>query len=1062
MSKAIRQDNLYGAEDWSVVYTSFKNAEFTSYDFDTLRQSMVEYMQVNYAEEFNDYIQSSEFIALLDLVAYVGQNLAFRMDLNARENILDTAEKRESVLRIARMLSYKPKRVRPSIGFLKITSALTTESIVDSTGSDLSNMTVQWGADPSELDYERFIKIMNSAFNSNNPFGTPAQRSVNYSNANIFEIYKFNNADPIINIPTAIIADGGNFNFDLVSIDIDTDNMLTQSEPDYSSSFNILYKNDGKGVGSTQTGFFVMAKQGYMASQTFAIGEPTSNLVLDLEQTANISEEDFYIQTVDNVGNILKSWSRVGELDFTNIVVNSYGNTNKDLYEVIYSAADVTSIKFGDNVFSNAPSGNLKVWYRLAENDYVRIKAGDVTPVSFEIKYINSNGDTHILALTAELQDNMITGIPAESIDEIKNNAPEVFYSKNRMVTGDDYNGMLPTLNNDVLLMKAENRTFSGHSRYVDLSDPTGKSRPLIEFADDGYIYKEETTNIQFVADLGTRRDVDLLDLYIEEKLRTVELLNFYYSKINATGSAASNEFPSLESSSGEFNWKVSYSDYNSSNGYISGNDGKPQRVGFSTTGFLRSIRPDSLLKFNVGSTYSWVSVNDVVGDGLGVEDIDGDFSGILSNGAGSIELNRPFTNEGILTRIIPPFPKIFDDVTRSNILTRLEQKTTFALAIDITLPAWRIIDSSLDLTSKFDRASDSTSWVIAVVRDQGKSGWTIITRETNYVFGSDELIRFYNINFAPTFNINPTLASADDIDILSLVNGKMSSAQTYKISGYYTYVDGYTDPSKVKITPLDLDSNLLPDDPEHFSRIVGNDTIGLTELVEKGYTYVVPESTNPTGTVTRSVEGTDNLVFKWSHRVLDDQTLNPSLTNIIDVYVLTKTYNLEFNNWKKLNSAEVFPPLTQTSEELRNSFRNLSRYKMLTDEVVFHPVKFKPLFGLLADAEFRAEFKVIKSKSSSMTDNELKGRIIAAIDEYFAPGNFDFGESFFFTELSTYIHTKLKTDLNSIVIVPTGELGKFGNLFEITPNRNEIVTSVATVNDITIIKEITSKNLGF
>ena len=88
MSASIRQENLYGAEDWRLVYTSFKNAEFQSYDFDTLRNAMIEYLQLNYPEEYNDYIQSSEFVALVDLVAFVGQNLSFRMDLNARENFM--------------------------------------------------------------------------------------------------------------------------------------------------------------------------------------------------------------------------------------------------------------------------------------------------------------------------------------------------------------------------------------------------------------------------------------------------------------------------------------------------------------------------------------------------------------------------------------------------------------------------------------------------------------------------------------------------------------------------------------------------------------------------------------------------------------------------------------------------------------------------------------------------------------------------------------------------------------------------------------------------------------
>ena len=207
MPKAIRQENLYGAEDWSIVYSSFKNAEFISYDFDTLRQSMVTYMQTNYPEEYNDYIQNSEFIALLDLVAYVGQNLAFRMDLNARENILDTAEKRESVLRIARMLSYKPKRVRPAQGFMKVVSAVSSDQILDSTGVNLSNKTIQWGSDPSELEYERFIRVMNAAFGDNNKFGNPVKRTTNSINSTIYEIYNFNNTNSIVNFPIPAIVD---------------------------------------------------------------------------------------------------------------------------------------------------------------------------------------------------------------------------------------------------------------------------------------------------------------------------------------------------------------------------------------------------------------------------------------------------------------------------------------------------------------------------------------------------------------------------------------------------------------------------------------------------------------------------------------------------------------------------------------------------------------------------------------------------------------------------------------------------------------------------------------
>ena len=38
--------------------------------------------------DFNDYIESSEYLALIDLIAFLGQNISFRTDLNARENFI--------------------------------------------------------------------------------------------------------------------------------------------------------------------------------------------------------------------------------------------------------------------------------------------------------------------------------------------------------------------------------------------------------------------------------------------------------------------------------------------------------------------------------------------------------------------------------------------------------------------------------------------------------------------------------------------------------------------------------------------------------------------------------------------------------------------------------------------------------------------------------------------------------------------------------------------------------------------------------------------------------------
>ena len=91
MSQSVRQSNLFTAEDWQTIYKSFSDVDFRSYDFDTLRASLVDYVRAHYPEDFNDYIQSSEFIATIELLSYLGTSLNFRADLNTRENFLDTA-----------------------------------------------------------------------------------------------------------------------------------------------------------------------------------------------------------------------------------------------------------------------------------------------------------------------------------------------------------------------------------------------------------------------------------------------------------------------------------------------------------------------------------------------------------------------------------------------------------------------------------------------------------------------------------------------------------------------------------------------------------------------------------------------------------------------------------------------------------------------------------------------------------------------------------------------------------------------------------------------------------
>jgi hypothetical protein len=118
-------------------------------------------------------------------------------------------------------------------------------------------------------------------------------------------------------------------------------------------------------------------------------------------------------------------------------------------------------------------------------------------------------------------------------------------------------------------------------------------------------------------------------------------------------------------------------------------------------------------------------------------------------------------------------------------------------------------------------------------------------------------------------------------------------------------------------------------------------------------------------------------------------------------------------------------------------------------------------LFGSKADTTLQARFKVVPNPGVNITDYEIKTSVIAAINNYFSVNNWDFGETFYFSELAAYLHSALVPNVSSILIVPTDTNVAFGNYFQINAQPWEIITSAATVNDVDVITAITAAQLN-
>ena len=526
MAKTTRQTAIFGAEDWKRLYRTFKEADFESYDFETLRKTFVDYIRVYYPETFNDYTESSEFIALLDLMAFMGQGLAFRTDLNTRENFLDTAERRDSVLKLANLVSYSPKRTLAGQGYLKVVSVQTTESVTDFNNLNLSGITINWN-DVTNPDWiEQFNAIINAVLVDSQRFGRPG------NSQDILGIttdeYQINTLSGTI--PTATFeaqVDGTSMEFEVVSSTSVDQTYVYEPAPRPDGAFNVLYRNDKLGYGSENTGFFFFFKQGTLSDQSFVIADRLSNRTVNVN-IQGINEEDVWL--FQDKDNILSEWRKVDNI-FAQDSLAKATDTERTVFAVKTRSNDQIGLQFGDGTFSTIPLGTFRTFVRASNGLEYVINPEEIQNVAVPIQYVSRTGRTETVTFTVALQTAVSNAKVRESITEIKERAPSAFYTQNRMVNGEDYNNFPFTKFTSILKSKALGRSGIGVNRQLDLLDPTGKFSSTTAFASDGMFYRSFTDPTFTFTFLDNNDISDMITNQLEPVIKAREMKHFYYDK---------------------------------------------------------------------------------------------------------------------------------------------------------------------------------------------------------------------------------------------------------------------------------------------------------------------------------------------------------------------------------------------------------------------------------------------------------------------------------------------------------------------------------------------------
>ena len=1118
MATTDRQNRLLVAEDWRKIYQAFQQADFKSYDFETLRRTMVAYLRENYPDDFNDFVESSEYVALIDLIAYISQALSFRVDLNARENFLETAERRNSVLRLARLINYNAKRNRPATGLLKVDSISTTQDVQDSTGTNLANETIIWN-DSANANYrEQFTSILNAANQTGQLFGNPRESgTIGGIDTEVYTISS-NQVDlPIFKFSQSI--GGVSRPFEITASSINGSDSIYEADPIPGTGLTYTYRTDGSGDSSNNTGFFFLFKQGEMQQTNFTVDTAVTNFVKEIT-ASNVNETDVWLYKLDQFGQIAERWTKVPSLSGNNAIYNSLSKTERNIYNVITKVNDSIDLVFGDGNFSNLPLGNFEVYHRVSDNAKFAVQPADMQNIQLAVPYVDANGAQQTLTVALSLKASVYNAAATESNDSIREKAPQVYYSQNRMITAEDYQVVPLSASQEIVKVRSVNRSASGISRAKEILDPTGAYSNVSVFAEDGILYREESVQ-QFTFTFNNRSDIQsTLDNSVENKLKQAYSRQFYYEK-----------YGTKDTSTLSTTWNSSTTSTNTNTGYFT--SGGALVIGDFATSNLKFAKVGALVKFTSPDTRQflngklvtagtdnaedrlWAKIGAVVGDGANSG------SGNLESGLGPVTLNNLVPQGAILNAIIPNLTTSFSSSLENDLIDRIEAFEDFGLRYDINSETWKVITSTnLSTSTVFSLAETGStagtnadaSWWFKFTNDGNT--YTVQYRQLDYIFESEGDNKFHYDVEEKIYDYTTGKSVKDTVKILK-TNTLVSSGNsigyplTWQVVDVVSEIDGFQDNRKVKVGFFDNDDDGVVDNPELFDIYVEPTLSESTKFVffEKYISYdnieryrpyastnfvvtenesdinlntstytdgqlfyfyasdedVIKSYSSTTNTLTATTDyiarkGRSSINFQYKHHAGQETRIDPSVSNIIDVYLLERSYDNLFRIWLQEGGSK---PTVSTPDQLRISYAGtLNPLKSLSDQIIYHPVKYKILFGSNAEEQLQATFKVVKNPKTNVSDAVIKTRVIAAINDFFALDNWDFGDTFYFTELAAYIHNELAPDLLTAVIVPNQSGQSFGSLFQINSAADEIFISGATVDDVSMITALGANQL--
>lgn len=410
------------------------NFNYLNRDYQTLKSDLINYVKLYYPDHYNDFSEASVGMMLLELNAYVGDILSFHVDQTYSEMFIDTAQNRDSVMRISKNLGYKQRGMAPSVTLLDVSIDVPTYG--DTYNEDYL-ITVEKGMKVKSTSGQRFEVTDDIDFSSHSSTTGVPNRTIDpvYNSSNEIMNYRITKRVAAVAGETKISSveitaanaipffkwypDGEDYQITEIMNVISKDNRYPpENESQWSDSgpYNVWYKVD------------TLPQERVFVDTSVTGGAEGYWKYIEKRYETDYDENGFCYMTF---GAGIQDYNSYDDFLTNGVSALTVATLlNNDSYGEIPEIGTYLHCRYRTGGGSNTNAGQGTIT-KIDAKHVTYIPAGGALPASTVSSVINSLSVTNPIPA--------IGGRDFETIDEMKSNAKKHFSSQDRCVTIDDY-----------------------------------------------------------------------------------------------------------------------------------------------------------------------------------------------------------------------------------------------------------------------------------------------------------------------------------------------------------------------------------------------------------------------------------------------------------------------------------------------------------------------------------------------------------------------------------------------------------------------------------------------